>query len=156
MVFALDDWEDEEYTGDSESSDIQHSILPLLEQAVSRPRSKIRSQTNIETFSSLRPSSLPKPSHIRPMRGHPHVDSASHVMLPRPIMPTSDDSLSPPGSHLQGTNEHDAELPRLVAANTMSHRGAWTPNSRAWQTFTRRQDSKEVAEYRRKEKRRKK
>ena len=40
-------------------------------------------------------------------------------------------------------SEHDAELLRLVAADTPSHRGAWTPNSRAWQTFTRRQDSKD-------------
>ena len=94
MVFALEDLKDEEYTGDS--------IPPLLEQAepVSRPlrRRKIRPQTNIETFSSLLPSSLPKLSHIWPimMRGHPHVNSS------------------------------------------------WTPNSRAWQTFIRRQDSKKV------------
>ena len=143
MVFALEDLEDEEYTGD-----IQHSILPLLEQAVSRPLRprKMRSQTNIETFSSIRPSSLPNPSHIRPMRGHPHVDSSSHVMVPRPTTLTPDDSPSPPvhGSHRQVTSEQDAELLKLVAANTPSHRGAWTPNSRAWQTFTRRQDSKEV------------
>jgi hypothetical protein len=67
-------------------------------------------------------------------------------MLPRPKVPTAltpDGSLSPPA---QITTEHDAELLRLVAADTPSHRGAWAPNSRAWQTFTRRQDSREAVE----------
>jgi hypothetical protein len=150
MVFALEDLESEKDAGDP--SDIQYHALPLLDQAVSRPlrARKIRPQNNIDTFSSLRPSSLPNPSHIRPMRGQAHVDSSSHVMLPRSKVSTTltpGDSLSPPVQHessLQATSEHDAELLRLVAANTPSHRGAWTPNSRAWQTFTRRQDSKEA------------
>ena len=149
MLFSLEDLEGEEDTGDS--SDIQPSTLPLLEQAVSRPlRPKtIRSQTNIEIFSSIRPSSLPNPSHIRPMRGQPHVDSSSHSMLSRPkvlIAPTASGSRSPPLHHglsPQIPTEHDAELLRLVAADTPSHRGAWAPNSRAWRTFIRRQDLKE-------------
>jgi hypothetical protein len=29
-----------------------------------------------------------------------------------------------------------------------SHRGAWNPNSKAWQTFVRRQDSRDHAENR--------
>jgi hypothetical protein len=32
----------------------------------------------------------------------------------------------------------DAEILRLVAANTPSHRGAWKKDSRAWQLFVRR------------------
>ena len=146
MVFALEDLGGEGNTGDS--SDIQHGTLPLLEQTVPRPLRprKMRPQNNIETFSSLRPSSLPNPSHIRPMRGQPHVDPSSHVILPRPKVPTAlsfGGEREPP---VQITTEHDAELLRLVAADTPSHRGAWAPNSRAWQTFTRRQDSKEVVE----------
>jgi len=79
------------------------------------------------------------------MRGQPHVDS-SQVMLPHPKTLTSDGSLSPPLHHGLSPklpSEHDAELLRLVAADTPSHRGAWTPTSKAWQTFTRRHDSKE-------------
>lgn len=149
MVFALEDLEGEEDIGDS--SDIQHGTLPLLEQAVSRPLRPrtIRPQNSIEIFSSLRPSSLPNPSHIRPMRSQPHVDSSSHVMLPHPKVLTTHTpggSRSPPLQHRsspQIPTEHDAELLRLVAADTPSHRGAWTPNSRAWRTFIRRQDLKE-------------
>lgn len=139
MVFTLDDLEGEVDAEDSSS--IQHSTLHLLEQPVSRPlRPRKTRLQNIETFSSLRPSSLPNPSHIRPMRGQPHVDSSSQVMLPRPKAPTT---LTPSDSPPRIMSEHDAELLRLVAADTPSHRGAWTPNSRAWQTFTRRQDSKD-------------
>jgi hypothetical protein len=143
MLFALEDLE-----GEEDTSDIQHSSLPLVEQAVSRPlRPKtIRSQNSIEIFSSLRPSSLPNPSHIRPMRGQPHVDSSSHMILPRPkvlVTPTPDGSRSPHGLSPHIPTEHEAELLRLVAADTPSHRGAWAPNSRAWRTFIRRQDLKE-------------
>lgn len=150
MLFSLEDLEgEEENTGDF--SGIQPSTLPLFEQAVSRPlRPKtIRPQTNNDIFSSLRPSSLPNPSHIRPMRGQSLVDSSSHSMLPRPkvlVTPTPGGSLSPPLHHglsPQIPTEHDAELLRLVAADTPSHRGAWAPNSRAWRTFIRRQDLKE-------------
>ena len=148
MLFSLEDMEGGD-TGDS--SDIQLSTLPLLEQVVSRPlRPKtIRPQTNIEIFSSLRPSSLPNPSHIRPMRSQLHVDSSSHSMLPRPkvlIASNPGGSRSPPPHHRpspQIPTGHDAELLRLVAADTPSHRGAWAPNSRAWLTFIRRQDLKE-------------
>jgi hypothetical protein len=92
---------------------------------------------------------LPNPSHIRPMRGQPHVDSSSHVMLPRPKVlntTTPGGSRSPPLQHNLSPHiptEQDAELLRLVAADTLSHRGAWAPNSRAWRTFIRRQDLKE-------------
>jgi hypothetical protein len=140
MLFPLEDLE-----GEGDSSDIQHSTLPLLEQqTVSRPLRPrvIRSQNNNEIFSSLRPSSLPNPSHIRPMRGQPHVDSSSHVIRPRPkVLITSGGSRSPPLQHIP--TEHERELLKLVAADTPSHRGAWTPNSRAWRTFMRRQDLKE-------------
>ena len=145
MLFSLEDLEGEEDAEDSPGA------LPLLEQVVSRPLRPrtIRSQNNIEIFSSLRPSSLPNPSHIRPMRSQPHVDSSSHVMLPSPkvlITPTPGGSRSPPLHHglsPQMPTEHDTELLRLVAADIPSHRGAWAPNSRAWRTFIRRQEIKE-------------
>ena len=37
----------------------------------------------------------------------------------------------------------DAEILKLVAADTPSHRGAWKLDGKAWQTFTRRQGSKD-------------
>lgn len=148
MMFAIEDLEVEEENAE-DSSDIRPSTLPLLEQPVSRslrPR-KTRPQNNIELFASLRPSSLPNPSDFRPMRGQPHVDSSSQAMLPRSkVLPTliSGGLPSPPLHHglsPKTTTDHDAELLRLVAADTPSHRGAWTPNSKAWQTFTRRQEN---------------
>lgn len=143
MVFALEDLEGEEDTA-GDFSDTRHSTLPLLEPSVSRPLRPGKMRSN-EAFSSLRPSSLPNPSHIRPMRGQPHIDS-SQVILPRPkvLTTTAGGSLSPSLQYgsLPGTpSEHDAELLRLVAAYTPSHRGAWTPSSKAWQTFTRRQEN---------------
>lgn len=45
-------------------------------------------------------------------------------------------------------NSRDVEILKLVAANTPSHRGAWKPNSKAWQTFVRRQDNRDHSENR--------
>lgn len=133
MLFSLEDLEGEEDTG--YSSDIQPLLLKQAVSCTLRPK-MIRPQTNIEIFSSLRPSSLPNPSHIHPMRGQSHADSSSHSMLPRPKVPT-------PGVSPQIPTEHDVELLRLAAADTPTHRGVWTPNSKAWRTFIRRQDLKE-------------
>jgi hypothetical protein len=36
----------------------------------------------------------------------------------------------------------EAEILKLVAANTPSHRGAWKKDSRAWQLFVSRQSGK--------------
>jgi hypothetical protein len=40
---------------------------------------------------------------------------------------------------------HEAEILKLVAANMPSHRGAWKRDSKAWQTFVRRPDTREQA-----------
>ncbi|KDR84066.1 hypothetical protein GALMADRAFT_151088 [Galerina marginata CBS 339.88] len=148
MIFPLEDLEE---TGKVEkSADEKHNTLPLLEQPVSRPSrtrtTRPQNSAALEAFSSLRPSSLPNPSHIRPMRSQPGVDSSSQVILTMPRPPTAPQSEPPrtaSSPSLTSPNEHDAALLRLVAADTPSHRGAWTPESKAWQAFTRRQDSKD-------------
>lgn len=153
MIFPLDDMDGEE--GPDQSSDARHNTLPLLDQPVSRPSRprKTRPQNNasfVETFSSLRPSSLPNPSHIRPIRSQPGVDSSSQGMmlsLPRAPAAANRGATSPKQASVSSSptpmNERDAEILKLVAADTPSHRGAWTRNSKAWQTFTRRQGSKD-------------
>jgi hypothetical protein len=39
-------------------------------------------------------------------------------------------------------DEREAEILKLVAANTPSHRGAWKKDSKAWETFVRRQSGR--------------
>ncbi|CAA7258578.1 unnamed protein product [Cyclocybe aegerita] len=127
------------------------TALPLLEQPAGRPSraKKARTQTSnaMDAFSTLRPSSLPNPSHIRPIRSQPGVDSSSSqgmmLSLPRVSAAAPRNKVTHVVSSSQTPlNEQDAELLKLVAADTPSHRGAWTPDSKAWQTFTRRQDAK--------------
>ncbi|KAF8165661.1 hypothetical protein B0H34DRAFT_649701 [Crassisporium funariophilum] len=153
MIFPLDDMEGEE-GGVEQSSEARHTTLPLLDQPASRPlrprKTRPQNASLIETFSSLRPSSLPNPSHIRPMRSQPGVDSSSQGMmlsLPRAPAAINRGSTTPKQTSASSSptpmNASDAEILKLVAADTPSHRGAWTPNSKAWQTFTRRQDSKD-------------
>ncbi|TFK43834.1 hypothetical protein BDQ12DRAFT_675634 [Crucibulum laeve] len=155
MIFDLEDLDDE---GIEHPPGSRHS-LPLIEQPpVSRPLRSARGKTqNLlglpASFSGLRPASLPAPSNMRPLRSQPGVDSSSQMSLPRPSAPISREMprrgsssntpvQSPPAEDKQ-LDARDAEIMKLVAANAPSHRGAWKPDSKAWQTFTRRQDSKE-------------
>lgn len=157
MIFQLEDLDQEvnESPVDSKSS------LPLIEQFAQPARiRKRRHSTELSgSFSSLRPASLPAPSHIRPPKSPHGADSSSPAIilsLPRPSSSLKDgqSSASEPTSPIkqsrekQGSvNPRDAEILKLVAANMPSHRGAWKPNSKAWQTFVRRQqDSRDHVE----------
>lgn len=130
----------------------QQTTLPLLEQPPPRPITiKKRSQIAVgDAFHSLRPASLPAPSHVRPIRSPPGVDSSSSVLasLPKASSPTrtlpqSPNSEPPPPSLL---TESDVELLRLVAADTPSHRGAWLQGSENWQSFTSNRNRKSEQE----------
>ncbi|KAF8969372.1 hypothetical protein BDZ97DRAFT_1902497 [Flammula alnicola] len=155
MVFALEDLEDGE--GAKLLSVATQATLPLLDQPVARPvrprNTRPHNNAAHETFSLLRPSSLPNPSHIRPMRSQPGVDSFSQSMmlnLPKTVANTNHSDTpyrAIPSSSQIPVTANDAVILKLVAADTPSHRGAWTPESKAWQTFTRRQDSKDNIEH---------
>lgn len=121
----------------------QTTTLPLLEQPPPRPvHIKRRSLTAAtEAFQSLRPSSLPAPSHIRPIRSQPGVDSSSQTMMlslsrvapnssGSPLRATSSSSTTPTSAI--PVTEQDATLLKLVAADTPSHRGNWKPGSQSW------------------------
>ncbi|KAF5388431.1 hypothetical protein D9615_000670 [Tricholomella constricta] len=156
MIFDLQDLE-----GDNQGSPSQsRPTLQLVEQpaAPARPR-KPRPQ-NVDTlsssFSGLRPTSLPAPSHIRPPRSQHGSDLSSPSMmlsLPKPALPLraeSEDSSvaagpSEPRPQAMENSDEPTNAPpqveevlKLIAADSPSHRGART-DSKAWQTFARRQ-----------------
>jgi hypothetical protein len=139
MIFELEDLDQEH------NETLLNPSLPLIEQPVQPVRiRKHRQSTELSgSFSTLRPASLPAPSHIRPPKSTHGADTSSPTIvlsLPRPL----GSQASASGSAL--LNPRDAEILKLVAANTPSHRGVWNPNSKAWQTFVRRQDSRDHAE----------
>lgn len=156
MIFELEDLDQEA----NESLVGLKSSLPLLEQPSQPTRTrKHRHSTDLsESFSTLRPASLPAPSHIRPPKNSHGVNSsfpAIIISLPRPSSSPEEDQSSgsqptsptnQPGEKQRLVNPRDTEILKLVAANMPSHRGAWQPNSKAWQTFVRRQDSRDHAE----------
>jgi hypothetical protein len=144
MIFDLED----EGSERSFSETVSRPILPLLETAPTRaPRNRVsRPSINSglpESLSALRPASLPVPSQMRPPRSQNGSDTSSQSMR-------ISQALSKPPSEKKVKTEvpeppedpRETEILKLVAANTPSHRGAWKRDSKAWQTFVRRQDEK--------------
>ena len=101
------------------------------------------------SFSSLRPASLPPPSTVRPP---PRIVTPEDRSRPSG---TKETVLSPVDSEVKRReideprrfkeeeeeiiDPHEAEVLKLVAASTPSHRSAWKKNSTAWRTFVARQ-----------------
>ncbi|KAJ3516185.1 hypothetical protein NLJ89_g1279 [Agrocybe chaxingu] len=91
----------------------------------------------------IRPSSLTNPSYIQPIRSQPGVDSSLQgiiLSLPRASVAHNNVALAPSSSQIP-LNELDNELLKLTAADVPSHRGTWTPDSKAWLTLTRQEEA---------------
>jgi hypothetical protein len=125
-------------------------ILPLNEAPVapSRPRRTRGARTGLpSSFSSLRPASLPAPSAVRPPRAfdtesalHPKRSTQSRKKSPHRDVKQANPQLVEEDSDT--IDPREAEILKLVAADTPSHRGAWKKDSKAWQLFVRRQGGK--------------
>jgi hypothetical protein len=154
MIFEFEELGED---GNESIVDVKQS-LPLIEQPAPpvrlRKHPHRKSAELSDSFSTLRPTSLPAPSHIRPPKSPHGADTSSPAImlsLPRPGSPPkgSRSPASPayqPRDKYESINLRDVEILKLVAASTPSHRGAWKPNSRAWQTFVRRQDNRDYGE----------
>lgn len=130
VIFHLEDEVD-----DPSASRSQALVLPFIEPPHvpkrHTPRRSISGSGLPQSLSLLRPSSLPPPSNLRalpqpgapasPNRGSPEPHSA----FTSSGLPFIEQPLSP----------REAELSRLVAAGTPSHRSAWKRDSKAWQLF---------------------
>src|SRR5688572_30215889 len=127
MIFDFEEGDDEE--GQQGAS--TKTVLQFVEQPPifrpSRPSRKTKNLSGLPaSLASLRPASLPAPSHIRPIRSPPGVDSSSQNMmlsLPRSAAPISRE----PPRRASGSNSNtsqsndkpvdprDAEILKLVA-----------------------------------------
>lgn len=145
MMFDLEDMD-----GDGTASHRPAQALPLLEQpAISRPARPVNGKAKMkglpESFASLRPSSLPNPSHIRrPIRSAPGVDSSHSVMLSLPHAAGAplrrgarvNGEKSPPAE--EAGMDDAGEPRRLVTPTPFDHnQGAWSADGRTWHTYTR-------------------
>jgi len=96
------------------------------------------------SFSNLRPASLPVPSRVLPPRAHHGVDSSSQSVRTPQVVPHHTRQSTRIEPEIQGGPEsldpREAEILKLVAADTPSHRGAWGRDSKAWQLFVRRHE----------------
>lgn len=143
MIFELED------DGSERGTSASNPVLPLNEPPVAppRPRRTRAARAGLpSSFSALRPASLPAPSAVRPPRAFDsepsqpkrstqrRKKSPHHDVKLADLQPTEDDS--------DTVDPREAEILRLVAADTPSHRGAWKKDSKAWQTFVRRQGGK--------------
>ncbi|KAG6861852.1 hypothetical protein C0995_011149 [Termitomyces sp. Mi166 len=157
MIFPLEDLEgaDQGSPGKATLQLVEQPYIPV------RPRrQRPQNPDNLSTsFSGLRPASLPVPSLVRPSRNGPELSAPTLTLsLPRSSLPSQTEapaSYSSSGdtstSQVESgdgyrTPPPDPKILELLAANTPSHRGAWKPGSKAWQTFVRRQSGRHDSE----------
>ena len=145
MLFEMEDHED-----DSKKTLQPPPALPFLEQPPKPRAGRLgkRNQVIPDELATLRPSSLPAPSHMRPIARPPGVDLHSLAMdmmqsLPpyanplsrRPQSGGPKSPLSPPKGELatllsgEGTN-----LCFQIGGNVVGH---FSSDGRTWQSFTR-------------------
>jgi hypothetical protein len=126
-------------------------VSPLVEPSQPPRRSSRRavSWSGLpSSFSTLRPASLPHPSAIRAPVVLDQVDDHAKSLNAKDTLfspvegETKRFDMDEPREILeeeQVTDPHEAEILKLVAASTPSHRSAWKKDSSAWRTFVSRQ-----------------
>jgi hypothetical protein len=137
MIFDLDG-----ESSDRDSSDAA-PVLPFKE-TLHIPRRRARPRNGMShiglptSLSLLRPTSLPAYASLQ-------TQITKQDSTFRTQTPTSEQLHTERIRHsteVEAPDPQEQEILKLVAANTPSHRGAWKPNSRAWQLFVSRQDGK--------------
>lgn len=137
MIFDLDG-----ESSDRDSSDAA-PVLPFKEVPyIPRRRARVRNSTSHvglpTSLSSLRPTSLPAYASLRAQITKQNSTSRTQA-------PTSEQLPTESIRHsieAEAPDPQEQEILKLVAADTPSHRGAWKPNSRAWQLFVSRRGGK--------------
>ncbi|KII95290.1 hypothetical protein PLICRDRAFT_34131 [Plicaturopsis crispa FD-325 SS-3] len=152
MIFDLED-----DASDRASLDTGSSPLYQLQEHVQAPERPARKRTNqsslSQSFSNLRPTSLPVPSNMRTPVQQADIDSIPQLLRPAPgasslhNRPTRRRSMEHLTDKEDEYDDREAAIRQLVAADIPSHRGAWKKNSKAWKTFSRRQDGKPNSRY---------
>jgi hypothetical protein len=137
MIFDLDG-----ESSDRDSSDAA-PVLPFKEIShIPRRRARPRNSTSHvglpTSLSLLRPTSLPAYASLQAqitkqdstVRTHGPTSEQSHTESIRQTI------------EAEAPDPQEQQILKLVAADTPSHRGAWKPNSKAWQLFVSRQGGK--------------
>lgn len=140
MIFDLDG-----ESSDRDSSDaapvLPFKEIPHIPRRRARPRNTTSHVGLPTSLSSLRPTSLPAYASLQ-------VQITKEESTFRTQSPTSERLHTERMRHTIGAEAPDPQeqdILKLVAADTPSHRGAWKPNSRAWQLFVSRQGGKNGA-----------
>ncbi|KZV76119.1 hypothetical protein PENSPDRAFT_646663 [Peniophora sp. CONT] len=152
IIFDLEDETEDSSPRPPATLALNEPPTPHLPQ---RPHPQKRSSSGglPESFSRLRPASLPAPS---PLRASPHTPTVPLAMSPVTDTPRSSINGAPntvgardvavtngrkPDSNSNSSTHftpREEELARLVAAGTPSHRAAWRKDGAAWSVFSGR------------------
>ncbi|KAI0082449.1 hypothetical protein K474DRAFT_1731626 [Panus rudis PR-1116 ss-1] len=150
------DFENETESGERRDDMVQgssESTTPVRQEHVKAPRRPPRAKgTNMAglpaSLSSLRPVSLPLPSNMRPPivpQEPTPINRARSEVVKEAVTATESERRKPSFDEVRELEEvedeldsREAEILRLVNAQTPSHRSAWKRNSKAWRMFVDR------------------
>ncbi|PCH41487.1 hypothetical protein WOLCODRAFT_163137 [Wolfiporia cocos MD-104 SS10] len=123
---------------------------PSGRNAARRVRTRIQDTYGLpSSLSALRPASLPNFSSSQPLASRDEsVGRPRSAAVREAVVAEAETRQSRPNGHYVPeeddvpTDPREAEILRLVAASTPSHRSAWKRDSKAWKMFVDRQDKK--------------
>lgn len=140
MIFDL-----EGESSDRDSSDtapvLPFKEVPHIPRRHVRPRSITSHGGLPASLSSLRPASLPAYASLQAQIIKEESSFKTHSPPPEQLHTERKRRSTRPDSP-EASDPQEEEILKLVAADTPSHRGAWKPNSKAWQLFVSRQGGK--------------
>ncbi|KAJ6560412.1 hypothetical protein B0H19DRAFT_1234658 [Mycena capillaripes] len=137
MIFDLEaDGKGQESTEGAVMTFVEQPTQPRSSEPRRTGRKPPTDSTGLpQSFSVLRPTSLPVPSNVRPPRRGPSPPDDS-TDLSTPDEDTGDDEEEE--EEAEELDSRDQEIMKLVAADTPSHRGRWKKDSAEWRTLVSR------------------
>ncbi|KAJ7771124.1 hypothetical protein DFH07DRAFT_879688 [Mycena maculata] len=134
MIFDLEEGNSQESADGAVMVFVEQPLQPRASQPRRPTRKEPTDSTGLpQSFSALRPASLPVPSQITSPRRSPPVNEQAEASIQEED--AADEQDQERDQEEEQYDSRDVQIRKLVAADTFSHRGKWRKSSDEWKTM---------------------
>ncbi|KAJ7437082.1 hypothetical protein B0H11DRAFT_2255647 [Mycena galericulata] len=133
MMFALEEGNGHESPEGAVMTFVEQPTQPRSSQPRRPTRKEPTDSTGLpQSFSALRPASLPVPSNVVLRRSPAPPDGQSEASIPIAEEEGEEEAEEAEEEEEEQYDPRDVQIRKLVAADTFSHRGGWRKDSEEW------------------------